>query len=200
MSIARALHDLLTVVASDRQARCQAILDHADAETATLLAGARADARRRLRAAAQAERRRGQRLLADAQTRLQTAQRQRNQRLAVLALAEGMSLLEAALQARWQDAETRRRWLALATERAACLAPHDWLLRHPPELPDHERDELLAQAAALGVRGARCEATADIAAGLEIRAGDTRLDATTAGLLADHPAVEGRLLHHLEAP
>lgn len=201
MSIATALHDLLEVVANDRQERCQEILGRADADAGELLASARADARRRLRAAAQAERARGRQLLADAQARLQAAERQRNQRLAALAVGEGMSLLDAALQARWRNAAARRRWLALASERAAaCLARHDWLLRHPEDLADHERDWLLAQVAALGVPGARCEATADIAAGIEIRAGDTCLDATAAGLLADRPAVEGRLLHHLETP
>lgn len=201
MSIARALHDLLAVVASDQQARCQAILDQADTEAATLLASARCDARRRLRAAGQAERRRGQQLVAAAGARLQTAERQRRQRLAVRALSDGMSLLDAALQARWQDGEARRHWLALATERAAaCLVPRDWLLRHPPDLPAPERDQLLAQVAALGVPGARCEATAEIVAGIEIRAGEARVDATPVGLLADRPAVEGRLLHHLEAP
>lgn len=195
-TLERARAALLEVVAADREARCRAILAPAeDAVAARVAAGLQAT-RRALRQALAGEREALRARLDAAQAQRDAARRRRLQRLAQAAADEGWALLASALGQRWQTPESRQRWMAAALEVArARLPPGGWCIRHPPGLAVAETEALRQSLAAQGVSDVRCEAAADIAAGIEIRVGDARLDATVDGLLADRATVAGRLVH-----
>jgi hypothetical protein len=196
---ADALAGLLAVIAADRAARCRDILAPAEAAAAARLAEALRATRTELRQALKNERRRLQAQLDAARAELDAARRRRDQRLAQAVVDAGWALLVPALVRCWQEPACRRRWIAAALAAArARLPPADWRIRHPPGLAPAEAAMLLAELAAAGVAGAQCEAAVDLAAGLEIRAGDACLDASAAGLLADRAAVAGRLLYWWE--
>ncbi|QRJ62260.1 hypothetical protein [Azospira restricta] len=194
-AITRARARLLAAIAADRDARCRAILEPAAAAAEALLAAALADARRELRRALVAERTRLAGERAAAAARRDAAGRSRAQRLALGAVAAGLDRLAPALQRRWDDAATRRRWVAAACRIARQRLPAaGWQLRHPAAVAAAEVADWLRGLAAAGVADVRCEAAAEIAAGIEIRVGDACLDATAAGLAGDPAAVAGRLL------
>lgn len=199
-ALVRARAALLEVVAADREARCRAILAPADAAAAARVeAGLRA-IRRGLRQALADERAALRARLDVALAQCDAARRQRHQRLAQAAADEGWTLLASALCRRWQRPESRQRWIAAALEVAGTrLPPGGWCIRHPPGLAAVEAAAMQQALAAQGVADARCEAAADIAAGIEIRVGDACLDATVDGLLADRVAVAGRLVLLWEA-
>lgn len=192
---ALALARLLAVIAADRDARCRAILDPADTESQALLTSALAATRRRLRLALADERERLRAERAAACARRDAALRGREQRLAQLAVDAGLARLAPALQRRWAEAATRWRWVAevfrLARER---LPPAGWCIRHPADLPAAEALAWQRELAAAGIADVRCEAAAEIAAGVEIRVGNASLDATAIGLAVDRATVAGRLL------
>jgi hypothetical protein len=205
MTIASALAGLLEVVENDRRVRCAALLNAADAQASAQLDSARQENRRRLRAALQAERAKAKAQVAAAVARLQAEQRRAQLRHDAMLLAAASALLPPALQAIWQDDARRREWLTAALQKAAATLPrHDWLCQHPPSLSAVDVDWLLARAGDLGIANATCESDPDIDAGIAIvvrsDAGTVRLDATTAGLLADRAWVDGRLLQFLGAP
>lgn len=192
---ARGRARLLAAVAADREARCRAILEPAAAAADALCAAALADARRELRQALAGERARLAGERAAAAARRDAAGRSRAQRLAQLAVEAGIAQLAPALQRRWDAAETRRRWVAAAFRVARERLPAvGWRLRHPAGVAATETAAWLRELAAAGVADVRCEAAAEIFAGIEIRVGDACLDATAAGLAGERGAVAGRLL------
>lgn len=198
---ASALAALLAVVAADREARCREILAPAEAAAAALFATAVVSTRRGLRRALVGERGALQARLDVACAQRDTALRQRRQRLAQVAVDEGWALLAPALCRRWQEPQRRQRWIAAALAVArARLPPGGWCIRHPPGLAPAEAAAMLRELAAQGLADVRCEAAANIVAGIEICAGEARLDATAAGLLADRAAVAGRLLYFWDEP
>lgn len=198
MSIAGARDSLLAHIAHDRAARCAEIIAHAEAEAAALLATARAAARRQLRDAVRAEQAQWRRQLAAAEARRQAARRGQRQRLAGLALTAAWAQLEPALVAHWGDPARRRRWLDQAIGQAARYLPAAaWCLHCPADLPADERAWLESEALARGARAVCCASAPGIVAGIAVTTDDACLDASIAGLLAERPAVEGRLLHHL---
>lgn len=191
-----ALARLLGVIADDRAARCRDLLEPAEREASALLAEALAAARRQLRQALAGERERLRAERAAACARRDAALRARAQRLALLAVADGLEQLVPALQRRWAEAAARQRWVAEAFRLARQRLPAaGWCVRHPGDLAAAEAAAWLQQLAAAGITGARCEAAAEIAAGVEIRVGEACLDATLAGLIAERAPVAGRLLH-----
>lgn len=197
---ADALAALLAAVAAEREARCRALLAPAEAAAATLLAEAAVSIRRDLRRALREDRARRRAQRDAARAELDAALRLRRQRLAQAAVDEGWARLPAALLRCWQEAPCRARWIAAALDAArARLPPAGWCIRHPPALAPAEAAALRGDAAALGVAEAYCAADPEIAAGIAIVAGDARLDASVAGLLADRATVAGRLLYLWEA-
>lgn len=205
MTIASALAGLLEVVENDRQVRCAALLNAADAQASAQLNTARQESRRRLRAALRAERENAKAQIAAAHAHLQSEQRRAQLRRDAMLLAAASALLPSVLLAIWQDQDRRRQWLAAALQRAALILPrHDWECRHPVTLPADDVRWLLARAGELGIAGTRCASDTGIDAGVAIvvssDSGNASLDATMAGLLADRAFVAGRLLQFLEAP
>lgn len=199
---AEALAGLLAAIAADRAARCREILAPAETGAAALLADAARATRAALRQALREEGARQRAQLDTARAELDAALRRREQRLALAAVDAGWAQLTPALERCWQEAACRRRWIAAALAVAlARLPPAGWRLRHAPGLDPAEAAALLAELVTAGVADAQCVAAVDLAAGLEIRAGDACLDATANGLLAERAAVAGRLLQlWAEAP
>lgn len=199
-SIAQARDGLLAVIAADREARCRAILAPAEEAAATRVAAAVRAARSALRRGLVSERAAMHAQLDSARAQQDAAVRERHQRIVLAVVAEGWPLLVAALALRWGASHSRERWIAEALD-AACarLPPRDWCIRHPPGLSDADAEAMGRRLAAQGIVEVRCEAAAEIAAGIEIRAGAACLDATAAGLLADRAAVAGRLVQLWEA-
>jgi len=196
---AEALATLLAVVAADRDARCREIRVPAEAAAAARLTEAAASTRRELRRALVGEREALRAQLASARTRRDAALHERRQRLAQGALDEGWTMLAPALGRLWRHPARRERWIAATLVAAhARLSPGPWTVRHPPGLAPEELEAMRGEFAARGVGDIRCEADPRIEAGIEIRAGNARLDATVAGLLADRAAVAGRLLYFWE--
>jgi hypothetical protein len=107
--------------------------------------------------------------------------------------------LPGALRDLWADPAWRRRWLEQALVRAARSLPRDaWRIRHASGLSEGDQAFLRQKLGELGVAGASCAADPELDAGIEIRFGNARLDATLSGLLGDRSWVQGRLLHLLE--
>lgn len=195
----RAREALLALIAADREARCRAILAPAEEAAAARVAAALRAARDALRRGLASERAAMRAQLDAARAQRDAAVRERHQRIVRAVVAEGWPLLAAALGRRWEAPRSRQRWIAAALD-AACarLPPRDWCIRHPPGVSAAEADAMGRRLAARGIAGVRCEAAAEIAAGLEIRVGTACLDATVAGLLADRAAVAGRLVQRWE--
>lgn len=199
MTIAGALATLLDVVARDSEARCARMLADARTQAEALGAEAANEGRQRLRAALRAARTEATARVAAAQARLEAGQRRAAQGRAGLALAAAGARLPEALGALWANPARRRRWLEQALARAAQSLPRDaWRIRHAPGLDEADRAFLRQRLDELGVGDADVEADASIDAGLEVRAGAARLEATLEGLLADRAWVHGRLLHLME--
>ncbi len=193
--IAKALAELLALVGEDREHRCRAALAPAEAAARADFARGAHALRREQREALARQRTEREARLARARARVATAEHARQLRRAAMIADEAWPLLQAALLARWRQPQSRRRWIAEAIAVAlASLPARDWLLRHPSDLSRQECESMRADLAQRGITGLRCEAVADIAAGIEIRAGPARLDATVGGLTADRPAILGRLL------
>lgn len=200
-STTAAVEALLAAVAADCEARRREILGPAQAAAQARVAAARDSVCQDLRRAFAADRAARQAQLEQSRARLNAARRERHQRLAQAAAGEGLASLASALAARWRDPPRRQRWidaaLALAGERLPAGA---WSIRHAPGPSPEEIAATLEQLASRGVTAARCELHEEMAAGIEIRTGEVRLDASSAGLLADRAAVLGRLLYFWGAP
>lgn len=194
--IASAEAALLASVAAERAARCAAILRPAEAAAQARLASATARIRSDLRAAMRAELGRLRRECAQARAACERQARERAQRLAALAAAEGLALLRENLLRRWRDSAQRSAWVRAAVRRAAARLPHTaWRILHAPPLAPDELQALRQICADAGVGECQVEAANAMAAGLEIHAGPACLDASVDGLLVDRDEWAGRLLH-----
>jgi len=186
---------LLDVVDEYRDRECRMVLDRAHYEAATLARRAHAEARHRVHQIVIAERQRATAAIRAAQAELQTARRHHRRRRDLALLDLVWPRLEAALQRRWDAPAARRRWVddlvAAAIQR---LPAGPWTLTHPPSWPPTERDAVVAQVTAACGAPPRLVADEEMGAGLLVTSGTTTLDGSIGGLLADHPAVAGRLL------
>jgi hypothetical protein len=191
---------LLALVEDYRARRCAELLEPAREQARAILRAARAEGRRRVHATVVEARQRLASEVAAAQARLATERRLAAQRRAAATLAQAWEQLRAALRSRWRDGEARRLWLQAHLARALRVLPREhWQIEFAPDWPAPEREDFAARAAAAGVARASWLAREDIDGGVRIRAGNNVVDTTIDGLLADRPAIEGRLLDLLQA-
>jgi len=192
---------LLDLVEQDRVAQRDSIIGQAQAQAATLLAQARADARMRVRDAFTEERQHAQARIAAARATLQTQRRLHAQRQAAAWLARAWQQLPEALHARWHDDAARRLWVAAAIAQAERVLPSGrWRVVHGGHWPEAERQALAEHLQRDSGTPLAFEVDASIDAGLRVVSGGNRLDATLAGLLADRDEIGARLLAHEPAP
>lgn len=190
---------LLDLVEADRARQCAQILGDQNARVVTLLSQAHADARARMRHAFDEQRLRQREQVAAAEARLATQRRLHEQQRTAALLRLAWERLPRELLALWQQPASRAAWVAHVLASARSRMPGGpWHLVHAPDWPAAEQQELAAQL--LGATGAAplFEADASIAAGLKVVADGNAIDGTLAGLLADRPAIEARLLRQLE--
>lgn len=194
---------LLTLVAQYRERRCAEMLEPARAEARQLLRTARADARRRVQTAIREARERLAAEVSAAEAALATERRLAAQRHAAVLLAGAWDTLRSRLAARWQQSDSRARWVERYGERALGVLPRGidgWRIVHAVDWPAAERERLRANLAARGITSLKFVADGAITAGLRFGGGHNVLDATLDGLLAERAALEGRLLHALQEP
>jgi len=189
---------LIALVESDRSSRMREIVEPAQNEARTGLARARREAKARVATAVAEERAAYRAKVAAAEARLATARRMVRQRRLKAFAAEGWQCLPAALTARWADGAACRAWIDAAIGHAVAVLPAGaWVVEGPAQWSEAERRELTGRMAERGI-DCRCAAIASIDAGLRIASRNVEVDATAAGLAAEHAAVEGRMLHHFE--
>ncbi len=189
---------LLDLIEADRAGRCAAIAREAEDAARALLRDARRCARARVGEAIEVERRRLRERLAAQEAALATESRLHEQRRLRALLDEAWRRLPGALEARWNDAASRREWtrqvLGAARDDLEC---RDWSLRFAPGWPEGERDAAIAELAAAGIAVVTATQDAALRAGLQVRCGGNVLDGTLDGLLADRNAIGARLLDEL---
>lgn len=198
MSIERRMHALIDIVEADRRERVAAILRDAEEAAAALLRDAHRQARLRVRAAFAEERRLRDERVHAARANLQTKQRLTSQQRAAVMLARAWQALPDALQARWRDADSRRRWIAHVVAQARpVLVRGRWVVELPAEALDDDRAHVRELAADPDVE-IEFRSNAAIRAGLKIGGLGTVVDGTLDELLRDRSANAARLLAYVE--
>jgi len=190
---------LLDLVEADRARQCAQILGDENTRVAALLAQVHADARTRMRHAFEDQRQRRREQIAAAQARLATQRRLHEQQRTAALLRQAWQQLPRELLALWQQPASRATWVAHVVASARARMPGGpWRLVHAPGWPAEEQQALAQQLATGSGRAPVFEVDATIAAGLKVVANGNAIDGTLAGLLADRPAIEARLLRQLE--
>ncbi len=188
---------LIEIAERYRESHCAALLASAAETSRRMLAEARRSARTRLHEALDGDRVRIAEDVADAQARLVTARRVREQKRMSAALGRAWPKLEEALLERWRSPSGRTAWVEhhLAVARAV-LPQAAWTVVHPPQWPAAERDQAARWLREHGIAEASFAPDAKLSAGIRVACGMNLLDASLEGLLADRAQIEGRLLHH----
>jgi hypothetical protein len=189
------LQHLLAVVERNRAQRCQAVIEAAEQQARQIVSQSYSTARARTHADFGALREHIRQRLASAEAQQQTRLRQLRQQADRAFLLAAWQPLRQALQRNWQDTGHREQWVRQLVDTAASmLMDAHWLIEHPGDWPEHERDALME----LLDRTYRCvprlAADPDISAGLRICAAGACVDGTIDGLLARRARIEALLL------
>ncbi len=158
-----------------------------------------ADGRRKVGIAVAGERRRVAAELARARANLETRQRQAKQRELSALLARAGPGLRRELARRWQQSESRQKWIDGLLDAALTVAQSgDWVIECPVSFAVDERSELFGRIeAAAGVRPSFKE-NEELEAGLKINVGLACVDGSLSGLLVNRREIEAVLLHELD--
>ncbi len=169
------------------------------AECEQLQAQAGARAAEQLLEAKNTERRRARLRIRAARAAARGRLRQRHQAERARFLASQWPPLLAALDSRWQSADSRRGWIRMALHEASeHLMLQRWKIEHGPVVASAEIDQQLAPLRQRHPGLEICFAPVEsLGPGLRICSGAAVLDATLDGLLARRARIEGLLLHVL---
>lgn len=173
-------------------------IDEAAAREATaIVAAARVEARRRVRAEIALLRQDAERRIARAGAQIETERRVAEKTRAADVLHDGCPELVLAVAARWDAPEARARWIdAFVAEARRRLPAGDWTIEHSTEWTD--ADEARVRAALPSNVAATFVGCDDLEAGLRIVAGSATLDGTPERLMADPVSNQARLLAALD--
>ncbi|KAA6184950.1 hypothetical protein F2Q65_10445 [Thiohalocapsa marina] len=188
---------LLKLVQDWRDQECRRLLAEADTQASDMRRQAFARDRAALHQRVSAERARAQALVQAARAERDTRLRRRSEQRDAALVAAAWPALVAALQSRWAQAASRRRWVEHALADAATrLAGGGWLIRHAAGWPEAEQADAAAWLGQQrpGADAVRFSADAEIDAGLIISADGAVLDMSLSGLLRDRARIEARLL------
>lgn len=189
------LRSVLDALGAQQDNRCREIESAATRKAEQLLAETRHRMRERVHRAVTEERQRRETAVLESRHRIETASRRRVQAHYRDFLQDAMPLLQAALEQRWRDTETRRSWCEMLLGEAADRLPAErWSIEHPDDWSGGDTRWLAEAFAARDLPRPELVADADIVAGLRVRLGPACLDATLDGLLANRDAAEARLL------
>jgi hypothetical protein len=182
-------------VAEWRDEECLRLLDRARDESLELIRGTYRRARKQLHAASQAERARAQGRLAAARAELETQRRLHRQQLGSVILDAARQRLPRRLLEQWDDPRGRATWITNAVAHALARLPRGrWRIRHALHFQASDHDLLLRALRPRQLPEPELIADPRVEAGLIIESTGVRLDASSAGLLADTASTEARLL------
>ena len=185
-------------VARQFDAECGAVIAAAQRDALTIVAQARAAARRRVHQAIVELRQEGANRLATAAAQCDTERRARIQRLAAQAVRDAEPLLEETLNARWRSADSRKQWsAAIARLCVLRLRPGCWRVVHPAGWSESEQREFVEMIGARDGGDIGFKADDAVKAGLRIEADGAVLDGTPPGLLADRRFVAAQILDEI---
>lgn len=182
---------LIAQLRRDQSERTQAMEREAQRWARDKLRDARHQARLRIAGVIESERAGLEREIAAAEASIGAQQRHRQQQYIAGIVGRVLERVPRELERRWQDAGTRRAWVAAALDEAGRrLGASTWSVRHAPGLHAAERH--------VG-SGDTLTWTEDLAlkAGLVIEKPGARLDASIPGLLSDSAGVQGHIVHLL---
>ena len=189
------VRSVLEALDAQQDVRCREIESAAARKAKQLLNETRHRMRERVHRAVTEERQRRETALLEARHRIETSRRRRVQAHYRDFLQHAMPLLQAELEQRWHDTETRRSWCEMLLGEAADRLPEErWTIEHPEDWSGGDTQWLAQAFAARDLPKPAFVADAEIAAGLRVRLGPACLDATLDGLLANRDAVGARLL------
>lgn len=192
------LEHLLAQLEIHRTTRCEEILAQARSEAREEIGQAWAQGRARLHRSVLDTRQQARLQLTSATAQRQTRERRLRQQQDQALLERAWQPLRDALQQRWQDALTRGQWIdRLLSQAATVLVDTNWQIEHPQAWPATERNAVEARMVELHGYVPVFNAQAAITAGLRISTGETRVDGTIDGLLADRTRIESILLDRL---
>lgn len=199
MTFERQTSALLKIAADYSAERCQGLLAKAREDSRQIGHAAHLAARADLRARLSPERERLAAEIAEAEAKLVTQRRLRDQRRVVALLAQAWPKLARSLGSRWASPSGRSSWVMhhLGIARRAFPA-REWVIQHPQDWSAAERDQAAEWLQARGVEAPCFEPDPKLQAGFRVVCGANLLDASLEGLLADRAQIEGRLLHYLE--
>ena len=193
------LKELLDLVAKNREASCQEILDAAQKQAADILWRAEESARKRENRAKTDEEGNRTRVLEAARAQQETELRQYRLNRTRTVLATGRELLIETLRARWQDPAHRSRWLGFLVDRANRLLPvGNWQVIHPEAWSVAELQPFAVRLQATAADEMRFLADLEIEAGLRIGCRGAWVDGTIAGITANREEIDAMLLALLE--
>jgi hypothetical protein len=190
---------LLQEIEQQSREECRTLMSAAEHNAHTVVALARATARKRMHEAIEELRREKARRLARAKAQVETQARQRAQQSALDVIARTWPLLVEALLARWNDRDGRLAWISGTARHARDrLRANAWTVEHPV---GWSADEQQRFSQSLGGRENAVSFVADpsLSAGFKIKTGEATLDATAQGLLTDRSAVASMLLAEIDA-
>jgi vacuolar-type H+-ATPase subunit E/Vma4 len=191
---------MLQRVREHREERMAQLRTTAEREAATIVKGARAEARENLHRAVARERARMAQGLRQAEARAELESRHRAQLETRTLLAHMWQDIPSELEKRWRTAEGRAGWVAAAVaEGGRLMSGQAWRIEHAvgPTEEERRRGEALARAA--GASGVEWQLDPQTRAGLRVRTPGACLDATTEGLLARREDVEAVFLSEYRA-
>lgn len=190
---------LIKLVEAYRDAECRALRDAARREAAELLGRTYQDERARLHQRVIAERAGARERIQAARAERDTRERAGGERASTRILAVAWPRLETALLARWRDPAGRRLWVQVVLDQARRLLPKGtWTLRHAPDWPAAEWQDLATTLAAELGTEPRFVADGAVTAGLAIEGAGAVLDGSLEGFTKDRARIEARLLALLE--
>ena len=133
--------------------------------------------------------------MAAARAKQHTLMMQQSHSAASSFLEQCWQTLQPGLQARWQQPEYRRQWLAKILATATAVLPAgDWLIEHPADFSTEEQQQLLEQAQKQAGAKPDISSAPDLTAGIRISADGATVDGSLRGLLSDRTELEALLL------
>jgi vacuolar-type H+-ATPase subunit E/Vma4 len=178
-----------------QEARCREIIATAERKAKLAIRDSRQKLHERQRQAVGEERQRRAHELLIAKSRVETLERRRAFARHEEVLKDAQPLLVEALENRWSDSGQRLAWCnMIVAEAVASLMGPDWVVEHPANLAQGDRDAIANRVRQSRGESPRFVACQDITSGLRIRTTAACLDGTIAGLLGDREDVEAQLL------
>lgn len=186
---------LIEKIQTDANAEVDEIRGNAAEQAVEITRNARRNARLKVHEVVKGLRLREVREMAHEAARFETERRKWRQSDEMVALAEGLTHLEAALDGLWADKASRGQWcfnvIEVAQQRLPAL---QWRLEYPADLDKQEVTGLVAAITAHTNTAPETSAETGLRGGLRVSAGTAVVDGSIAALFADRQNNSARFL------